>query len=30
MAKVFQFMANGFEDIEALIPVDVLWSLRMV
>ena len=24
MAKVFQFMANGFEDIEALIPVDVL------
>ena len=24
MAKVFQFMADGFEDIEALIPVDVL------
>lgn len=24
MAKVYQFMANGFEDIEALIPVDVL------
>ncbi|RRD02522.1 DJ-1 family glyoxalase III [Prevotella sp. OH937_COT-195] len=24
MAKVFQFMANGFEDIEAIIPVDVL------
>ena len=24
MAKVFQFMANGFEDSEALIPVDVL------
>ncbi|MDD7317739.1 MAG: DJ-1 family glyoxalase III [Prevotella sp.] len=23
MAKVFQFMANGFEDIEALIPVDI-------
>ncbi len=24
MAKVYQFMADGFEDIEALIPVDVL------
>ena len=24
MKKVFQFMADGFEDIEALIPVDVL------
>ncbi len=24
MAKVFQFMADGFEDIEALIPIDVL------
>ena len=23
-AKVYQFMADGFEDIEALIPVDVL------
>ena len=24
MAKVYVFLANGFEDIEALIPVDVL------
>lgn len=24
MKKVYQFMADGFEDIEALIPVDVL------
>lgn len=24
MAKVYQFMADGFEDIEALAPVDVL------
>ena len=24
MAKVYQFMADGFEEIEALIPVDVL------
>lgn len=24
MAKVYEFLANGFEDIEALIPVDVL------
>jgi 4-methyl-5(b-hydroxyethyl)-thiazole monophosphate biosynthesis len=24
MAKVYVFMANGFEDVEALIPVDVL------
>lgn len=24
MAKVYQFMANGFEDIEALAPVDIL------
>ena len=23
-AKVYQFMADGFEDVEALIPVDVL------
>ena len=22
MAKVYQFMADGFEDIEALAPVD--------
>ena len=24
MAKVYVFMANGFEDVEALIPIDVL------
>ena len=24
MAKVYVFLANGFEDVEALIPVDVL------
>ena len=24
MAKVFAFLADGFEDVEALIPVDVL------
>ena len=24
MAKVYQFMADGFEDIEALAPVDIL------
>ncbi|MBQ5607017.1 MAG: DJ-1/PfpI family protein [Prevotella sp.] len=24
MAKVYQFMADGFEDIEALIPLDVM------
>lgn len=24
MAKVYQFMADGFEDIEALVPVDIL------
>jgi len=24
MAKVYQFLANGFEDIEALAPVDIL------
>lgn len=24
MAKVYEFLANGFEDIEALIPLDVL------
>ena len=24
MAKVYEFLANGFEDIEALAPVDIL------
>ena len=24
MAKVYVFLADGFEDIEALIPIDVL------
>lgn len=24
MAKIYQFMANGFEDVEALAPVDIL------
>ena len=24
MAKAYEFLANGFEDIEALVPVDIL------
>ena len=24
MAKAYEFLANGFEDIEALAPVDIL------
>ena len=24
MAKIYQFMAEGFEDVEALAPVDIL------
>ena len=24
MAKVYEFLSNGFEDIEALAPVDIL------
>ncbi len=24
MAKVYEFLADGFEDIEALAPVDIL------
>ena len=24
MAKVYVFLADGFEDVEALIPIDVL------